>query len=1771
MSRVSMKALFVGVGIVCTLLDLSWMVSAVCTDAPAFVFLCGFATGIKCQFDSPQAGSTSEARCQSAKIGVCTEFSSEAFEEFGMTEVYLKVDTVCEGTKRTYGYQVFGRSGCQGDPFGFEIKGGGMAMNECKALSLPFIDNQIDFAFLEECSICDESSSIDLYNIQVKEEADNSPTPSPVANEEAKTYATSPEIKAFPSLDGFPFSVQPCDGVSSQVGGLAAIGYIIATGRDNIAQFDLMRRTTATKLAAKRACSSLNFGDQRVSFDIGVAVDDVYPLHLDVDLGPVPRSTINSRFVWCAQDEVMRLKRTEDRLISVFSELQCSARDLDVNTTCYQSGYWVAAASTNTIEFDLPFPEGKLSAVKIEYDVLAGVCDTPSTGTFTPAVSGFVVEFDNCKDEMRQQCGCVIRWQASCSTQLGKVSTVETSKSSGIRSFDPSGVAIINDDFQHGQSFVPSRSFKVINVANPAHALGENVQLVYTTLQMTSGVTPQPSVDDTHGNVNITIDVETNTTIITRQPWNPWTISLMEWTAGSHGRAQETTNLLVPFNLDNISLLTTINITAPPTADNLFPVALRPTLDVVSTLNGPYRTPSTLWFCEMMGTGCEVSSDQSRCMRLYVDHCQEIEDFEMPSLGSVYTGRIFTKATFNTEQMFYSMQLYSSPQCGSSSVISGLVFNQGINTCAAQAANLPAVSLFATCPNEVCEEDSMRSLCHKLNSDGVDTLLQSATAIDLEVDQTLYEIPFSNAIPASKFSSIEQTGQHRAARIILTYTPYLCTEEGKVNVTYFVNVTAPAARSTQLDCRQSDSSTAPTSVTVPFNFDTTDVKVGAIYVHVATTAASRNINTSVSVEVFSTQLDCGSLLACFSTLPETGINHVSHRVLASSIGAASSIEVSWSVERTQPNRWFQISASPTVGNGVVMTTFLSSRSCNNSVILWNVSQEHEYIVSVESKTYCEDEVSTPVKSQLFGLTTRAKSPSNFKVSLLELEFDVVRTTWTPTSNVDGYLVTYKCSSNATSNYQQHANGLLWGLHPMTRCPTEQGIPGCTLKLGGFADHSDCQLAVASFTKTTIADGSGSGTRCHAMDNGTFHGFDLQSGCFLDIGAVAISKWTTPYNFETQCQGLPAVDNLNVTILNSGAWALQWNTLPHADSYIAEAVLLNTELTTGSSIHRQRGIEELSFVFSPSSMQEQMALTFSSAIGFRVYGVKGQDCVGMPSDIVTFPIATNAHVTNFQYNHSISAPTDAVVRWNVSSFADTTIPADAATIPTRLVVVGPLDAASKFAMKFTSSSSSCLNDHRDDFECSYPCVVLDIAINPWDLQQPQQNVSLHGLVNEQFYMVYTYLTAQPSNCTEVSPREFIFVQMTQTQASISTDSGVTEPGLLGIVVAIIVCFVVINAVLIRRKRVAVRRAAAQAEEASKAANGDSQVNEAEVKALGAFKTSAVAFVCHNFGSTINPTQPSRTEIQSELETTLTMLEVARELVETHKHISDGSFGMVHVAVLYKDVSAASLSNVAVRTIDQGDTTDNASGVVPCLSEALILAKLDHPGVLKVLGVATDQYPMLIVYELMSNGNLDKWLRGQGTSNDSQSQQAITVVELLAIARQLAAAMIYLSKRQCVLRNFRAHSVLVGNNNNVKIATIGCADSEIFSRKDSSTNELARWMAPEVLKNDKYTTSSDIWAFGVVLWEIFNFGATPYEGLDDEQAYRAVIAGERLSSSIVFAEINGVTATCWQTQPNARAEFASLESAIAKLLQQLNADNATAVDDDNLLAMYGIPME
>eukprot|EP00064_Thunnus_orientalis_P001163 superscaffoldBa00000076_g1165 len=228
------------------------------------------------------------------------------------------------------------------------------------------------------------------------------------------------------------------------------------------------------------------------------------------------------------------------------------------------------------------------------------------------------------------------------------------------------------------------------------------------------------------------------------------------------------------------------------------------------------------------------------------------------------------------------------------------------------------------------------------------------------------------------------------------------------------------------------------------------------------------------------------------------------------------------------------------------------------------------------------------------------------------------------------------------------------------------------------------------------------------------------------------------------------------------------------------------------------------------------------------------------------------------------------------------------------------------------------------------------------------------------------------------------------------------------------------------------------------------------------------------------------------------------------------------------------------------------------EAELLTNLQHEHIVKFYGVCVDGDPLIMVFEYMKHGDLNKFLRAHGPDAmilvDGQPLQTngeLGLSQMLHIASQIAAGMIYLASQHFVHRDLATRNCLVGNGLLVKIGDFGMS-RDIYStdyyRVGGHTMLPIRWMPPESIMYRKFTTESDVWSFGVILWEIFTYGKQPWFQLANNEVIECITQGRVLERPrLCPKEVYDMMLGCWQREPQQRLNIKDIQKMLFTLMK------------------------
>ncbi|XP_063059513.1 ephrin type-B receptor 4a isoform X2 [Engraulis encrasicolus] len=286
------------------------------------------------------------------------------------------------------------------------------------------------------------------------------------------------------------------------------------------------------------------------------------------------------------------------------------------------------------------------------------------------------------------------------------------------------------------------------------------------------------------------------------------------------------------------------------------------------------------------------------------------------------------------------------------------------------------------------------------------------------------------------------------------------------------------------------------------------------------------------------------------------------------------------------------------------------------------------------------------------------------------------------------------------------------------------------------------------------------------------------------------------------------------------------------------------------------------------------------------------------------------------------------------------------------------------------------------------------------------------------------------------------------------------------------------------------------------------------------------------------------------------EIDVSFVKIEEVIGAGEFGEVCRGRLR--IPGKKENYVAIKTLKGGYTDKQRRDF---LAEASIMGQFQHPNIIHLEGIITSSCPVMIITEFMENGALDSFLR----LNDGQ----FTPIQLVGMLRGIASGMKYLSEMSYVHRDLAARNILVNSNLVCKVSDFGLSR---FLQENSSdptyTSSLGgkipiRWTAPEAIAFRKFTSASDVWSYGIVMWEVMSFGERPYWDMSNQDVINAIEQDYRLPPPPDCpTHLHQLMLDCWQKERTARPRFAAIVSALDKLIRNPASLKITAQEGAGL---------
>ncbi|XP_078584636.1 fibroblast growth factor receptor-like [Branchiostoma floridae x Branchiostoma japonicum] len=280
------------------------------------------------------------------------------------------------------------------------------------------------------------------------------------------------------------------------------------------------------------------------------------------------------------------------------------------------------------------------------------------------------------------------------------------------------------------------------------------------------------------------------------------------------------------------------------------------------------------------------------------------------------------------------------------------------------------------------------------------------------------------------------------------------------------------------------------------------------------------------------------------------------------------------------------------------------------------------------------------------------------------------------------------------------------------------------------------------------------------------------------------------------------------------------------------------------------------------------------------------------------------------------------------------------------------------------------------------------------------------------------------------------------------------------------------------------------------------------------------------------------------------EFPRDRLEIKERLGEGEFGEVYKAEAWRIASKPGTTTVAVKTVKM----NYGPASLTVFNKELAILKVlgTHRNVLSFLGCCTDTEPFYLLLEYVSGGSLQSNLRTSRTQqtygNLHGCSKSLSSRDLTKFAWDVAKGMTFLASKKIIHRDLATRNVLVAADKTCKVSDFGFSREGDAYESTTETRLPIRWMAPESLFHRKYTTKTDVWAFGVLLWEIVTLGATPYPGMSKREVMDGVQQGYRMDKPPhCDKKLYTLMLNCWKADPAQRPEFYKIQRTLNSLME------------------------
>uniref|UniRef100_T1IJ71 Tyrosine-protein kinase receptor n=1 Tax=Strigamia maritima TaxID=126957 RepID=T1IJ71_STRMM len=292
------------------------------------------------------------------------------------------------------------------------------------------------------------------------------------------------------------------------------------------------------------------------------------------------------------------------------------------------------------------------------------------------------------------------------------------------------------------------------------------------------------------------------------------------------------------------------------------------------------------------------------------------------------------------------------------------------------------------------------------------------------------------------------------------------------------------------------------------------------------------------------------------------------------------------------------------------------------------------------------------------------------------------------------------------------------------------------------------------------------------------------------------------------------------------------------------------------------------------------------------------------------------------------------------------------------------------------------------------------------------------------------------------------------------------------------------------------------------------------------------------------------------------------IQFKQELGEGAFGKVYEGEVQ---GLDGVTRVAIKTLKENAT---AKTVQDFRREVDLMTDLRHPNIVCLFGVCVKEDPLCMLFEFMIHGDLHEFLVTHSPHGlDSDEPRVLGHTDFLYVALQVAAGMEYLAGHHYIHRDLAARNCLVGKNLVVKISDFGLSRdiySSDYYRVQSKSLLPVRWMPPESILYGKFTTDSDVWSYGVVLWETYSYGLQPYYGRSNQEVIEMIRSRQLLPCPDGCPpHMYSLMIECWHEVPARRPSFKEIHSRLRTWDGLLSACNNMNSGNNRTLGRRPLP--